>query len=83
MMNEKRDGERFFFWFDTEGKLTKIYDRKYQKDYFRSEVELFDIIFDVVISQLEDSEELITVLKKLDANEPELATRAKKILEAR
>lgn len=87
MMNEKRDCERdcerFFFWFDTEGKLMKIYDRKYKKDYFRSDEELFDIIFDVVISQLENAVLITEVLRRLDANEPELAARAKRVLEAR
>ena len=83
MMNEKRNDERFFFWFDSQGRLTKIYDRKYEKDYFRSDEELFDIIFDVVISQIEDAEMLSQLKEKFMQNEPDLFVRLDRILKAR
>lgn len=60
--------DRFFFWFDAQWMLVKIYDRDYETDYFAS-TEGFEQVFTEAVSKL-----TIPAISELEARvrEPEL-----------
>lgn len=47
----RNEEERFFFWFNEDSQLMKIYDRKYEKDYDRYHPAFLQV-FKVVITKL-------------------------------
>lgn len=62
-------GKELFFWFDENGLINKVYDRRNKIDYFRDN-EIFPAIFKAAVSKLEiiDLQELKA--RMLETDEP-------------